>query len=90
MALPALDARGYKEQGSRRGLVYKMEGITEVLLHETAMATAMGAEGLGFGLFFNFSWHFHFLQSGILEGFVSGLLFQTDFCEVVPPFMKLL
>ena len=52
LALTALDARGYKGQRSRRGLIYKMQGITEVLLHGTAMATATAAEGLGFGLFF--------------------------------------
>lgn len=66
-----------------------------MLLHETAMATAMDLGGLKvwvlvFSLPPPLPQHFHFLQSDILEGFVAGLLFQTGFCKVIPPFMKLL
>lgn len=68
-------------------MVYKTQGITEVLLHATTMATAIGAEGLALGSFF-FPQRSHFLQSGILEGFVSGLLFQAGFLQSCSTFYK--
>lgn len=61
-----------------------------MLLHETATATALGAEGLGCGLLVWGFLCFYFRQLGISEGFIRELLLQTGSCKLAPPFMRLL
>lgn len=87
LALTALDARGCKGRGRRRRMVYKTQGITEVLLHATAMATAIGAEGLALGSFFSPSAPISCNQASWRDLLVGCYSRQAS-CKAAPPFTK--
>lgn len=63
-----------------------MQGTAGVLLHETAMATALGAEGLDFGLVGFFFFAFLFLAIGHLREIYQGVAIPGRFLQTCSTF----